>query len=133
MNKINIINDLLVGLRNGYSNKNKFAYCKSNKFCFKLLEEFRKEELIHDFFVIEDKSKICIKLKYFRNKPLISQLELISKPSLTSFSTYEDLNFFYKKYDYFFISTSFGIISSRFLKKNFNIGGKVLFGLKLIV
>lgn len=133
MSKINVINDLLVALKTSYSNKNKFAYCKSNKFCFELLEEFRKEELIYDFFFDEKKSKICIKLKYFKEKPLISRLDLISKPSLISFSKFDDLSFFYKKYDYFFISTSYGIMSSRFLKKNFNVGGKVLFGLKLIV
>lgn len=37
MNKINIVKDLLVGFKNGYSNKNKFAYCKLNSFCLQLL------------------------------------------------------------------------------------------------
>ena len=35
MNKINIIRDLLVSLKNGYSNKNKYAYCKLNSLIFK--------------------------------------------------------------------------------------------------
>lgn len=90
-----------------------------------------KEELIYDFSVDTDKAKIKIRLKYFKNKPLVTNLNLISKPSLINFSNAEQLKFFYKKYDYFFISTSFGIVSSRFLRKKSNIGGQVLFGLKL--
>ena len=103
MNKINVVKDLLVGLKNGYSNKNKFAYCRLNSFCLELLWELYKEELIYDFSVDPEKAKIKIRLKYFRNKPLVTGLNLISKPSLANFSTAEELKIFYKKYDYFFI------------------------------
>jgi|JI102314A2RNA_FD_contig_101_111803_length_2864_multi_2_in_0_out_0_4 small subunit ribosomal protein S8 len=131
MNKINIIRDLLVSLKNGYSNKNKYAYCKLNSFCVTVLWELYKEELIYDFSVEPENSKIKIRLKYFKNKPLITNLQLISKPSLINFSNFEELRLFYKKYDYFFMSTSVGIISSRFFNKKYKTGGQVLFGLKL--
>jgi ribosomal protein S8 len=58
-------------------------------------------------------------------------LQLISKPSLVNFSNFEELRLFYKKYDYFFLSTSMGVISSRLLGKKYTTGGQVLFGLKL--
>lgn len=131
MNKINVIRDLLVSLKNGYSNKNKYAYCKLNSFCISVLWQLYKEELIYDFSVEPENSKIKIKLKYFKNKPLITNLQLISKPSLINFSNFEELRLFYKKYDYFFMSTSVGIISSRFFNKKYKTGGQVLFGLKL--
>lgn len=131
MNKTNIMKDLLVGLKNGYSNKNKFAYCKLNSFCVNVLWELYKEELIYDFSIQPEESKIKIRLKYFKNKPLLSGLDLISKPSLANFSEYDKLDKFYKKFDYFFISTSLGIVSSRFIKRKAKVGGLVLFGLKL--
>lgn len=37
MNKINILSDLLVSIKNGYSNNNKYAYCKLNQFCLTVL------------------------------------------------------------------------------------------------
>lgn len=131
MNKINVIRDLLVALKNGYSNKNKYAYCKLNSFCITVLWELYKEELIYDFSLEPENSKIKIRLKYFKNKPLITNLQLISRPSLINFSNFEELKVFYKKYDYFFLSTSMGVISSRFFSKKYKTGGQVLFGLKL--
>ncbi len=131
MNKVNILNDLLANLKNGYSNKNKYAYCKLNSFCINVLWQLYKEELIHDFAIDRTNLKISIKLKYFKNKPLIKNLNLISKPSLQNFSSVNELTKFYRSYDYFFISTSLGILSSRDLKNNLTIGGQVLFGLKL--
>ena len=101
MSKVNIVKDLLVNLRNGYSNKNKFAYCRLSIFCITILFQLYEEKLIHEFFIDSKNNKIKIKLKYFKSKPLITNINLISKPSLVNFSTVEDLNIFYKEYDYF--------------------------------
>jgi small subunit ribosomal protein S8 len=90
-----------------------------------------KEELIYDFHVDKANNKIQIKLKYFKDKPILTSLNLISKPSLIVFSNFTNLKKFSNNYDFFFISTSNGVISSAFAKKNLNVGGIVLFGLKL--
>jgi ribosomal protein S8 len=131
MNKSNIINSLLVSIKNGYSNKNKYAYCKINKFCLDILWVLYKEGLISDFKIQSKISKVQIRLKYIKNKPLLTNINLISKPSLNHYSSFYNLKNFYNKYDYFFMSTSTGIISSSLLLKNNHIGGKVLFGLKI--
>ena len=131
MNKSNIINSLLVSIKNGYSNKNKYAYCKINKFCLDILWVLYKEGLISDFKIQSKISKVQIRLKYIKNKPLLTNINLISKPSLNHYSSFYNLKNFYNKYDYFFMSTSTGIISSSLLLKNTHIGGKVLFGLKI--
>ena len=131
MNKVNIINDLLVSLRNSYSNKNKYAYCRINNFCLDILWILYKEGLISDFKIKNDSNRIEIKLKYIKDKPLLTDLKLINKPKLKNFSSFNELKFFYKKFDYFFLSTSMGIISSKVLLKNFKRGGQVLFGLKI--
>lgn len=130
MNKSNIINNLLVSIKNSYSNKNKFAYCKVNKFCLDLLWVLYKEGLIADFKLLSN-TKVQIRLKYIKNKPLLTNLNLISKPSLNQYSNFYNLKNYYNKYDYFFLLTSQGIISSSLLLKNTNLGGKVLFGLKI--
>ena len=99
MNKVNITNDLLVSVKNAYSNKNKFAYCKINKFCLDVLWILYKEGLISDFKIQKETNKIKIKLKYIKNQPLLVDLKLISKPKLKQFSTFNDLKYFYKKFD----------------------------------
>jgi small subunit ribosomal protein S8 len=76
-------------------------------------------------------NKIQIRLKYFKDKPVITNLNLISKPSLLIFSNFNNLKKFSNNYDYFFISTSTGVISSAVANKNINVGGILLFGLKL--
>jgi len=131
MNKINITNQLLVSLKNAYSNKNKYAYCKVNKLCLEILWTLYKEGLIADFKIDTLENKVKIKLKYIKTKPLLSNLQLISKPKLKCFATFNKLHFFNQKFDYFFLSTSSGIVSSKILLKNFKLGGQLLFGLKI--
>lgn len=90
-----------------------------------------KEELIYDFYIDQANSKIQIKLKYFKDKPIITNLNLISKPSLIIFSNFNNFKKFSKNYDFFFLSTSNGVISSSYINKSLNVGGIMLFGLKL--
>lgn len=131
MDKSNIITNLVVSIKNGYSNKNKYAYCKINKFVTNTLWVLYKEGLISDFKVNEKTNTIKIKLKYIKTKPLLTEIKLISKPQLQKFTDYNGLKQYHKKFDYFFVSTSNGIVSSKLFLKNKNIGGKLLFGLKL--
>ena len=102
-----------------------------NKFCLNILWILYKEGLISDFKVLEESNKIRVKLKYIKTKPLLTNIKLISKPSLRKFVNFHDLNKFSKQFDYFFLSTSNGIISSKILLKDIKIGGQVLFGFKI--
>lgn len=131
MQKINILTNLLVSLKTNYIINNKFAFCKFNKFCLNLLHLLYRDGLISGYKVDKVLNKIKIKLKYFHNKPVISDFQLISKPSMQLYCTFDELKEYSKKFDYFFISTSQGILSSSDLLRNYKIGGKLLFGLKL--
>ena len=51
--------------------------------------------------------------------------------SLKMYSTFSNLEQLNKKYDYYFISTSNGILSSRQFATNPPLGGQLLFGFKL--
>lgn len=131
MDKSNITSNLVVSIKNGYSNKNKFVYCKTNKFITNILWILYKEGLISDFKIDEKTALIKIRLKYIKTKPLLTEIKLISKPQLQRYTNYNGLKPYYKKFDYFFLSTSNGIISSKTFLKNKYSGGKLLFGLKL--
>ena len=131
MNKVNITQDLLVAIKNAYSNKNKFAYCRINNFCLDILWILYKEGLISDFKIKPNLNKIEIKLKYIQNEPLLAEMQLISTPSLPKFVDFKTAKTFLKKFDYFFISTSIGILSSKIVLNNIKIGGQILFGLKI--
>jgi small subunit ribosomal protein S8 len=130
MNKINIGKDLLVSIKNGYSNKNKYAYCKISKFCINILEILYREGLICGYSVEYKFYRIQITLKYFKDKPLLSNINFIGKPSLENSFKAKELKKFVKKYNYFILSTSnYGILSSNCLEKQNKIGGKLLFKL----
>merc|ERR1712065_118480 len=77
-----------------------------------------KEGLISDFKVNEKTNTIKIKLKYIKTKPLLTEIKLISKPQLQKFADYNGLKQYHKKFDYFFVSTSNGIVSSKLFLKN---------------
>ena len=131
MNVTNILIQLLVSLKTAYSNHNVFAYSKYNSFCVEILFLLFKDGLIAGYSIDSKNNKIKIKLKYIKNKPLLTELNLISKPSLKVFSNYSSLQAFNNKYNYFFLSTSHGLLSSRDFSKNPKAGGLLLFGCKL--
>jgi ribosomal protein S8 len=96
MNKINIGKDLLVSIKNGYSNKNKYAYCKISKFCINILEILYREGLICGYSVEYKFYRIQITLKYFKDKPLLSNINFIGKPSLENSFKAKELKKYYQ-------------------------------------
>ena len=132
MKSVNKVSKLLSSMRVGYLNYSKYAFSEYNGFSLIILKNLYDEGLISGYNLLSV-SKVMIRLKYIDKTPLISSFELISKPSLQVYLNFNNLDFFFYKYDYFFISTSLGIVSSKDLKLKLNskIGGLVLFGLIL--
>ena len=131
MNSTNILANLLVAIKTSYIGNNKYAYSVYNTVCLDVLFQLYKEGLISSYQIEPKLKKVKIKLKYLKNKPLINDCTLLSKPSFKYYTNYNNLKYLNAKYDYFFISTSKGILSSKELNTNFKIGGQLLFGLKL--
>lgn len=132
MNVTNILANLLVSLKTSYISKNVYAYSNYNLFCIEILSLLYKDGLISEYTIEPSSNKIKIKLKYLKNKPLLTNFVLLSKPSFKFYTTYTNLIYLNKKYDYFFISTSLGLLSSRKFENNPKIGGQALFGCNLI-
>jgi ribosomal protein S8 len=132
MSVVNILANLLVSLKTSYINNNVYAYTKYNLLCVNILFLLYKDGLISNYSIDFSSKKIKIKLKYLKNKPLLTNFVLLSKPSHKIFSSYNDLLYLNTKYDYFFISTSLGLLSSREFIKNPKIGGQLLFACNLL-
>lgn len=130
MNSTNILTQLLVAFKTNYINGNKYAVVNYNNFVLNVLFILYKDGLIDGYEILSKDKKVKIKLKYFNNKPLITVFDLLSKPSYKPYVASDHLKHLNTKYDYFFISTSEGLLSSRQLAQQNNIGGQVLFGFK---
>jgi len=130
MNSLNILSHLLVALKTNYANQNKFAFVRYNQFLIDVLFILYKDGIIDSYEIIPQSFLIKIKLRYFKNKPVIKFFKLISKPSYKVYLTSKNLLFLNKKYDYLFLSTSKGLISSLKLQDISMIGGQPLFGLR---
>lgn len=132
MHKTNVLNDVIVSIKNGYLKNSDYTSCRLTKFSLNLLWILYKEGLISDFKINQKTKKIDVKLKYFNNRPLIQKISLLSRPSLQVYSSYKNTQSLLQYFDYFFISTSSGIVSSRNLSKNLQLGGQLLFALKIL-
>lgn len=133
MSKLTIINNLVVSIKNAYLRNHKIAYCKYSKLNLQIIMLLYREGIIIDFK--KKDSILILKLKYYRDRPLINNIVTIYKPSLKIYSNCDDLKKYYSQYDIFFISTSKGLMSSNSLSKiilsGYKIGGQALFGIQL--
>jgi ribosomal protein S8 len=134
MNKLHCIPQMLVSLKTNYLQNHKYGFCKDTKINRKILLLLYKEGLIINF---KKESKLLkIRFRYYKDKPLVSNLKTIYKPSIKrSFNKFL-ISKYSKKFDIFFISTDHGIISSNELIKlksfGLNSGGQLLIGIDLI-
>lgn len=133
MGVAHILTYLFVALKTGYIAKNTYAYSRYNNTCLKLLNMLYIEGLIDGFEVDTNLKRVKIKLKYLNNKPLITHLELLSVPSFKNYTDSKSLKNLDKKFDYFCLFTSTGLVSSKNELFQYNItkGGQLLFGLKI--
>jgi len=131
MNAITILPKVLVSFKTNYLNKNTYAKFSYNSLSLEILFVLYKDGLIDSYKINRSTNKVEVKLKYFKNKPLIKDLFLLSKPSHKKYLNAHSLRSLKHKYDYYCISTSKGLLSSRNLQSNNQIGGQLLFGIKL--
>lgn len=112
-------------IKNGYLAKNyKITQYKSNQI-IKILNILVKEGIIKGYsFSHKDINIINIYLKYKNDKPVISQIKRISKPSKRIYIKNKDLFKIYKR-GLYLLSTSQGIVTDLEAKK-LNLGGELI-------
>lgn len=74
----------LAQIRHGYTNRWKVVYCRDNSYTLSILTALQRYNLIENFFVDYNEKNInkrCnIYLKYKFGQPILSSLNVISKP-----------------------------------------------------
>lgn len=134
MNKLRTIPQVVVSIKTNYLQNHKYGYCKATKVNKNILLTLYKEGVISGFR--EENDSIKIKLKYYRDKSLLNNIKTVYKPSLKLSQSYLDIEALRKRHDIFFLSTSFGMLSSNQLIKlrtsGIKTGGQVLVAVDLI-
>ena len=100
---------------------------------FELLKLLYKEGFIQSFNIdsttqlkYEKQFNTTIFLRYFYNKPIFSNLKIVSTPSYSKYLTFKDISKIKDKKNVLFLSTNQGFLTGLDCKKN-KIGGTLLF------
>ena len=122
------ISDMLTRIRNAGRVRHPELTLPSSRIKESISEVLKKEGYIVDYHVIDEKDNkksICIKLKYYKAKPVISGIERISLPSRRMYAKSKKIPRTLGGLGEIIMTTSQGIITGREAKKK-NIGGEIL-------
>ena len=75
-----------------------------------------------------DSKNLCfvVKLRFFQQKPIITNIKIFSKPSFNYFISFSELNFLNLRKKFYLFSTTKGLLNLVECKK-LRVGGKLLF------
>ena len=126
-----LITDFIIRIKNAAGANRKqveLPYSKLNKEVVKILVKNGFLEDIKDI-EIEGKKALSATVKYYKRIPILSGVEIISKPSLRVYGPIEDILKIEKKGNKtVIVSTSQGIMIGKEAKKK-GIGGEILFAI----
>ena len=116
------LSNLFSKIRNGYLSKKVKITQQQSIQSINILNIFVKEGFIKSY-KINSKNQLDIYLKYRQNKPAITKLRRLSKPSKRLYINTKDL--YRKKTGFYILSTSFGFLTDLQAKK-LNVGGELI-------
>ncbi len=121
------ISDMLTRIRNSLEREMRTVTMPSSKLKVAITEILKQEGYISDYRVDEDGAKVTmtIELKYFEGKPVIEMLKRISKPSLRSYKSANELPKVMGGLGVAIISTAKGVMTDKSAREH-GIGGEVL-------
>ncbi len=119
------VSDLVAMIRNGYLAKRSTISSPISKLREDILKILKEEGYISSYSKsIEDK-KFNISLKYHLSKPVISEIEVISKPGKRVYANVKDIPLIRNGLGVIIISTSQGVVADSVARTN-NVGGELL-------
>ncbi len=122
------IGDMLARIKNGYAVQKRQIKVPYSIIKEKLTQILVKEGYLKEV-IVEGKEpqekQLVIKLKYHRQKPALSHIERVSKPSLRIYLQAKELKPFRAGFGLRIISTPQGLMTDREAKRK-NIGGEVV-------
>lgn len=120
-----LLADTLIRIKNaGMRGLDKTIVLK-NKLISEVLLKLKSEGYIEDIENLDNNREIKIKLKYYRNQPVIKYIRKVSKGSRRIYSGSKDMLRSKFTYGLFILSTNQGIKTNIEARK-LNIGGEVL-------
>ncbi len=129
MSNTSSLADSLTRIRNAQGARHASVVLRFSKLIEASLGILKEGGYIGHFECIDERKgvkMIRVDLKYHRGKPVISELNMISKPGCPVYKAISDLPEKNSGLGMFVLSTSMGICSDAFARAN-NIGGEVLF------
>lgn len=120
------ISDMLTIIRNGQQAKKDTVSMHSSKIKVAIAQVLKEEGYIADYQVdSQAKPVLSIKLKYYRNQPVISSIKRVSKPGVRVYSGTADLPKVLGGLGVAIVTTSKGVMSDRAARAA-GIGGEVI-------
>jgi small subunit ribosomal protein S8 len=121
------IADMLTRIRNAQTAEKKEVVMPASKMKSLIAEVLKDEGFITDFQVaeVEGKGVMTVALKYFENKPVIENIERVSRPGLRIYRSKDELPKVLGGLGVAIISTSKGVMSDRAARAA-GIGGEVI-------
>ncbi len=121
------ISDMLVNIKNYQISGKSTLFVSYSKFKESILKIFKYEGFISNYKLISKGSykNICIGLKYFSGKPVISSLVRVSKPGLRVYKSYKLIPFIMSGLGVVILSTSKGVLSDKEARV-LRIGGEII-------
>jgi small subunit ribosomal protein S8 len=120
------VSDMLTRIRNAHHRSKLDVTMPSSKLKVSLAKVLQSEGYIDGYMVSDEtKPSLTLELKYFEGKPVIAEIDRISKPSLRLYSGSGDLPKVRSGLGVAIISTSQGVMTDRAARAA-GIGGEVL-------
>lgn len=119
--------DLAIRIKNGYRAKKEKIVGLYSKINVAVLNILIKEKYIKSFIVEGDEKKIItIELLYTNGEPVLSDIQIISKPGRRLYTSVKDLKPVLGGMGIAIITTPKGLMTDREVRKQ-NVGGELLF------
>lgn len=119
-------------LRNGYKARKLEINLKTNIIMNEILSILKMQGYIRDYNFSEDKKTVCVFLKYHKEKPSITEIEMISKHNKYNVVSFKKLQFNQKSLKQqnqglstFILTTSKGLLTEYDCILN-KIGGRII-------
>jgi len=121
------IADMLTRIRNAQSAQKGRVLMPSSKLKVAIASVLKEEGYVEDFAVreVDGKSSLDIALKYYAGRPVIEQIERVSRPGLRVYKGSQDLPRVMNGLGVAIVSTPQGVMTDRKARAS-NVGGEVL-------
>mgnify|MGYP000082210592 FL=1 len=121
------ISDMLTRIRNALQRNKRDVKMPSSKLKVAIANILKQEGYILDYNVAEEdkKATLTIELKYFEGKAVIESIKRVSRPSLRSYKSADDLPKVMGGLGIAVVSTAKGVMTDKSAREH-GIGGEVL-------